>query len=183
MTKYFAPVGLCLLALAFFKPAVAERQPVYAAGVLSILSADTPDQVGAFENVVFEYNDHTGWVLRSFLALDERGLADARVEAVELVRTESFPVQVFLRASGPDDVGCATQDRIRHRRDGNHFSVQFSQSYDTSGEILCDMALRPFRKSVALPVYGLPAGHYTYDLNGFTGSFELAEDNGLAGDS
>lgn len=159
----------------------AEDRPIYDNGLLTIPSVDSPGGVGTYQDAVFEYTDQAGWMLRSALTLGGAGLSPARVTEVEIVRIDAFPAQILLRASGPDSIRCGGEYRFASRREGDHFLVQLSQTYITSGGT-CTADVRPFKKSIALPVYGVPAGAYTYDLNGFTGSFELAADNELSGD-
>ena len=160
----------------------AEDRPFYENGVLTLPSVDSPDGASTYQDAEFAYHPQTGWTLRTALTLGGAGLAEARVTAVELIRTDTFPVQVLLRASGPDRVHCSMEYRAATRRDGNHFIVQISQPYLTGTSYGCTADVRNFKKSVPLPVYGLPAGSYTYDLNGYTGGFELTEENAIAGD-
>jgi inhibitor of cysteine peptidase len=44
---------------------------------------------------------------------------------------------------------------------------------------MCTQIVVPFEESIPLDVVGLPAGTYTVDVNGVTGSFTLDVDNQL----
>ncbi|MFN2220661.1 MAG: hypothetical protein ACK2UA_18775 [Anaerolineae bacterium] len=102
---------------------------------------------------------------------------EATVETIEILILESFPVQVQVVARGTVSDGCTEIGEVQQERDGQDFQVTII-TFRPSG-MLCTEALVPFEKSIALDVNGLPAGTYTVDVNGVSGTFELAMDNVL----
>jgi len=99
----------------------------------------------------------------------------ASVEDIDILILESFPVQVNVVAWGNLPDGCTTIDEVIQERDGNTFRVTITTVRPVG--MVCTEALEPFERVIALDVYGLPAGVYTVDVNGVTGTFELAVDN------
>ena len=98
----------------------------------------------------------------------------ANVEEIEIIISESFPVQVHLVASGYLPNPCTEIDQITHERTDNHFSISIS-TYRSPG--ICIQIIVPFEETIPLEVEGLPAGTYTVDVNGIQGSFVLETDN------
>jgi inhibitor of cysteine peptidase len=103
----------------------------------------------------------------------------AKVESVETLSLESFPVQVHALVKGNLADGCTEIDQVEQTRDveNKRFTVTITVSRDP--DKMCTQALVPFEESVALNVRDLPAGTYTVDVNGVQGSFELQQDNKL----
>jgi putative hemolysin len=101
----------------------------------------------------------------------------AQIDAVTVQILESFPVQVevLVRGNLPDD--CTEVGRVDQRfdPDENIFWIEIATVRTT--EDVCAQALVPFEKTVALDVYGLPAGTYTVDVNGTRETFTLEVDN------
>jgi inhibitor of cysteine peptidase len=102
-----------------------------------------------------------------------RGLA--RVESIEILILESFPVQVQVRAQGNLPDGCTTIDETLQERSGNTFVVKVTTARPKGA--LCTEALVPFETTIALDVLGLEAGTYTVTVNGVGGTFTLDVDN------
>jgi hypothetical protein len=102
---------------------------------------------------------------------------EATVETIEILILESFPVQVQVVARGYVSDGCTEIDEIQREREDQTFMVTIT-TIRPSGA-LCTEAIVPFEESIALDVNGLPAGTYTVDVNGVSGTFELAMDNVL----
>jgi inhibitor of cysteine peptidase len=101
----------------------------------------------------------------------------AQVDSIDLLIMESFPVQINVVARGSLPDGCTTIDQIVQKRQGNTFKVTITTR--RPADKMCTEALVPFEESIALEVAGLPAGTYTVDVNGTTGSFTLDVDNVL----
>jgi len=101
----------------------------------------------------------------------------AQVDSIDLLMLESFPVQItaLVRGNLPD--GCTTIDQIAQERQGNTFKVTITTKRDAGK--MCTEALVPFEEAISLEVNGLPAGTYTVDVNGVTGSFTFDVDNVL----
>lgn len=99
----------------------------------------------------------------------------ARVEEIEILILESFPVQVNVVARGNLPDGCTTIDRIDEARQGNTFVVTITTV--RPADRACTEALVPFEEVIALEVARLDAGAYTVEVNGVRDTFELAMDN------
>lgn len=106
-------------------------------------------------------------------ALPEEGLAT--VDSIELMIMESFPVQVSVRARGDLPDGCTEIDQIESTRNGDAFQVTIATL--RAADAVCTEALVPFDETISLDVVDLPAGTYTVDVNGRSGTFTLSVDN------
>ena len=104
-----------------------------------------------------------------------RGLA--RVEEIQIMILESFPVQVNVVARGNLPDGCTTIDQIEQERQGDTFVVTITTV--RPADQACTEALVPFEEVISLEVGGLEAGTYTVEVNGVRDTFELAVDNRL----
>ena len=176
---------ICTVFLLPISPAFSSDTPTFADGLLTIPTVNTPDQVGQFQAVTFEFTDQDGWQLLDFQETGIQGLGlDAMIEAVELVKTDAVPVQILLRVTGYFSDGCPSIGQINHRLEDNQFEVVIHSTRPTPiEEFACTQAIVPFRETISLPVYGLSAGTYDYHVNGGNnGTFELAVDNELSGD-
>jgi hypothetical protein len=101
----------------------------------------------------------------------------AAVDRIEILLLESFPVQVHVvahgyLADGCTQIGMATQRKDLHT---NTFWVEVTTARDP--DAACTQATVPFEELIVLDVYGLPAGTYTVNVNGVTGTFALSVDN------
>ena len=101
----------------------------------------------------------------------------ARVETIELLILESFPVQVNVVARGNLPDGCTTIDRLERDRDESVFVITITTV--RPAERMCTEALVPFEEVISLDVAGLKAGTHTVDVNGVRDTFELTVDNRL----
>jgi len=99
----------------------------------------------------------------------------AAVEAIDILILESFPVQVNVVARGQLPDGCTEIDGIRQERSDRAFQVTITTARPAAAA--CTQVIEPFEETISLEVYGLLAGSYTVEVNGATGSFELAVDN------
>jgi hypothetical protein len=101
----------------------------------------------------------------------------ARVEEIDILIMESFPVQVAVVARGNLPDGCTEIDgvEVRFEPERNRFLAQITTVREA--DAVCTEALVPFEERIPLDVYGLPAGTYTVDVNGVTGTFTLDVDN------
>jgi hypothetical protein len=164
----------------------AADNPVYSSPVLTIPRVDTPDQVGQFQDAVLQQTQQGGFTITTLKELGRSTVYNVGVvETVEVVKSGTLPVSVYLRISGTagacDFNGPA---RLLQRLQGTRFDVNVSASHvnPPSAAQICPANIRPFKLTVPLEVYGLAAGTYTYNVNGITGSFSLAADNKLADD-
>jgi inhibitor of cysteine peptidase len=101
----------------------------------------------------------------------------ATVEEIDILTLESFPVQIFVIASGYLPDPCTEIYQVNQEREGNTFFITI-ETYRPPG--FCIQVLAPFEEVIPLYVYGLPAGTYTVEVNGIQGSFILEIDNILS---
>ncbi|MBK6617337.1 MAG: hypothetical protein WAT53_07685 [Nitrosomonas sp.] len=161
-----------------------DDYPVYRDNTLTIPRVDTDQQAGIFQGGVFQYDSSTNaWRLQSHRVAPVVDIFLIESDGVELIVTETFPVQVFLKVKGNFSNGCHAPGRVDHRLKDNRFEIVISTANlvsDNDPPQVCTTALVPFEKIIPLPVYGLSAGNYEYTVNEkVTGSFELKSDNNL----
>lgn len=101
----------------------------------------------------------------------------AQVDEVRIEILESLPVQVEVLIRGDLPDSCTTLDRIDQRFDApeDTFWIQIETTRTT--DEVCAQVLVPFEETVALDVYGLPAGTYQVNVHGTRESFTLDVDN------
>jgi inhibitor of cysteine peptidase len=99
----------------------------------------------------------------------------ANVENIQIITLESFPVQIQVIANGYLPDGCTEIDETKTEREGNVFNINISTRRPK--DAICTQAIESFTETIPLEVQGLKAGNYTVNVNGVTGSFELAVDN------
>lgn len=153
-----------------------RRTPHYNNESLKVPVVDTDAQSGLFQDGEFVFDASiNAWRLINFRVTP---IIEGLIKNVELIKTNTNPVQVFLKISSPD-ISCNVPGKIGMRRTGNRFNV--SAGFTPSPpNIVCATVIMPFDETVQLPVFGLPAGIYEYNVNGeFVGSFELIEVNTL----
>ncbi len=102
---------------------------------------------------------------------------EATVESIGIMILESFPVQVHVNVSGYLGDGCTTLGDIETTQEGDTFFVKITTQ--RPADMMCTQQLVGFEENIALDVEGLPAGTYTVDVNGVTGTFTLDMDNTL----
>jgi len=101
----------------------------------------------------------------------------APVEEIDILTLESFPVQIFVIASGYLPDPCTEIYQISQEREGNTFFITI-ETYRSPG--FCIQVIAPFKEVIPLQVYGLPAGTYTVEVNGVQDTFDLEIDNILS---
>lgn len=188
MKQINAVFGAAALALA--SPAFAVDAPSLLGNTLTIPRVDSSAQVGKYQGGVFELQVDGSWRLNGVETLGTPRIGKAPVSTVEVVKSGTLPVAVYLRASGvQSSCGFDGAARVHQRLTGTHFEVAISARHTdsataelTNGYIVCTADIRPFKMTVPLDVYGLDAGTYTYDVNGVTGSFTLDSANKYADD-
>jgi hypothetical protein len=99
----------------------------------------------------------------------------ARLDSVEILVLESFPVQIRALVSGSLPDSCTTIDRIAQTREGNAFRVTISTV--RAVDKVCSQSLVPFEETIALQVAGIQAGDYSVTVNDMTTTFRLSTDN------
>jgi hypothetical protein len=158
----------------------AIKLPVYSEenSTLSIPAIDMPGKPGAFQDAELALGSNNLWQLNEAIEAKR----NESITSVELIQTSSFPVQVFLKISGKYSHGCARTGQTHVAFDGKKLLINSyyeNNLWVVSPEVvLCAAVITPFSFVYPLPVYGLDAGEYQYDLNGeFTGSFTLTQNN------
>lgn len=159
----------CLLALAG-STTLASDYPYYdeEAGVLTVPSVEAESQPGRFQNVILE--PHAGGTWRLAGADEGVLLNPEQVERVRTVSTRGTPVQYIIQLSGTFPDACPEIGQITQKRDGNTFDVHVYYAWNNwlrdPGSVACPQVLTPFEATIALDMYGLPAGSYTLRVNG-----------------
>jgi hypothetical protein len=156
--------------------------PIYRDGTLIIPRVDTDAQAGNFQDTTFQFDSVTNtWRLLDYketaLVPGQRLVPDA----VEVLVTDSSPIQVFLKVSGSSGPvsPCSEFGQINQRLDTNRFEITIHVVTGLNDFVCAAMAV-PYEKIIPLEVYGLPAGTYEYSVNGeHTGTFSLTRDNTL----
>lgn len=174
-----------LVAAAFFfsSTAFSADYPVYDNGVLTLPRVDTLDQAGKYQEVTFQLTPPNTWELSGLQMLGTGGLGAAQVNGVEVIKTGTLPVSVYLRASGGEwNCGFTSGPaRVHQRLQGAQFDVEISvlrTTVDGWGPGMgCVASIKIYKMTVPLQVYGLSAGTYSYNVNGITGTFSLDSDN------
>ena len=114
----------------------------------------------------------TIFITGCFSILPATGLAS--VDEIDILISESFPVQITVIARGNLPDPCTEISEVLQEREGDTFFITI-KTYRSPG--LCIQVLAPFEEIILLDVYGLPAGTYTVDVNGIQATFDLEVDN------
>jgi hypothetical protein len=170
-----------LVALLMTTVVVAQQSPELAVGsnyVLTIPSVNYLGIPGYYHQAVIQYQPATGmWALSQKYRAVKAG-----VTKVEVVATTERPVQILLKVEGLRGA-CAEIGDAAIKLDSSNFTVYVYITDETAYPkvpVICADMMVPYTKVVPLPVYGLPAGKYTYSVNGFlSGSFDLSSNNTL----
>jgi inhibitor of cysteine peptidase len=101
----------------------------------------------------------------------------AAVQSIEILIMESFPVQVTVLARGELPDACTEIGRVDQRVDPENDTLWVEITTVRPTDLACIQVLAPFEERIPLDVVGLPAGTYTVDVNGVTGTFTLSVDN------
>lgn len=176
--KYYTLLTVCTLL--FATAVTADQHPNYQPeqGTLLIPSIDLDGIPGYYQQAELELIQDNHWQLKAV----KQGKLNEDIHKVELIKSDSFPAQVFLKVSGEFTHSCARHGQVYNRLNGNTFTVNAYYENniwtETPEVVLCAAVMQPFSFVYPLPVYGLPAGEYHYQLNGkFSGTFTLSRDN------
>lgn len=183
---HLLPAAALLTAAAAF----AADDPAYDHATLALPRVDSPSKVGQYQDVVLQYTQQGTFKLQQFEELGKGKLYDiGTVRTVELRKSGTRPVDVYLLVSGELAYGCDTvgSARVHQRLQGNRFEVSISVLHrnPVSQPALCGTTGggNPYRVVVPLETYGLAAGTYSYSVNGrVSGDFTLAANNKFAND-
>ena len=161
----------------------ADENPKFENNILTIPFVDSSDYPGKYRDVIFELTQQNTWQLKDYQYSLNNGQAVA-IEQADLVVTNTLPVQAFLKVSG-GYTDCEPP-LVSQRLLGKNFEVSISSHYSLNGA--CPAVMTPFENTIVLPIYGLSAGTYTYEINSgsllnemaitsLTGSFDLTVEN------
>lgn len=100
---------------------------------------------------------------------------EALIDSIQVITSESFPVQIEVRVRGQLQDGCTSLDEIITERNGNDFQVRITTV--RPADQICTQATVPYEEVVPLDVSNLVAGTYTVSVNGVNGSFTLDANN------
>ncbi len=158
---------------------VTDNNPTFQNGILLLPSVDSLKRGGQYQNVKFKLTEQGEWQLLDFVITKELQYLDQ----VEVIKTDSFPIQVFLKVTGHFSNGCQKMGQISYRLLEQRFDIWMYSTYAdeefSTSEYTCTAALSPlFTYIIPLPVYTLEKGEYKYSVNGrYTGTFNLAKNN------
>lgn len=109
-------------------------------------------------------------------------IGTAQVDSVDIMKLESFPVQISVVAKGNLPDGCTNLGDAKETFDGkSDFSIRLETKRPI--DATCSQALVPFEKTINLAgATGLTKGTYTVDVNGVKKSFTLDMDNLISGE-
>lgn len=99
----------------------------------------------------------------------------APVDHIQIVITESFPIQVNVVAQGHLPDSCMLIDQVTEERNMNTFVVKILTTRQPGKN--CTPATQTFEEIIPLTVVGLKAGIYAVQVNRITDTFELELDN------
>lgn len=181
-------LAMLYIALLPLGAAIAANSPVYQNGLLTIPSVNTPETAGKYQHVTFKLTDQGTWQLLGGrelgvnIGVTSLMLPFMQAAEVTVIKTDSFPVQVFLRINAGMNP-CSSLGQIIQRRENNRFDVTVTVQFDYDSRTQsCGASFVPIIRTIPLNVYGLGAGTYSYDINGIKGVFELTADNKYSGD-
>lgn len=155
---------------------VVADYPVYSNNTLTIPTVGFDNNPAAYLDVELVQTEAGKWQLTQ---ARQSSLIDV-IDSVEVVRVDSFPVQIFLRLTGTFYNGCGQFGKVISEQENNHFQLSVYYEWYDEAVTLCTENLVPFDHLIPLTVYDLNAGEYQYTLNeNFSGSFLLEQDNRL----
>jgi hypothetical protein len=106
------------------------------------------------------------------------GLASVESLAVAVQPLGSSHVKVIARGTLPD--ACTRIDAERRERWGSRIQVTLTTRRESGA--LCAQVLKPFTKTILIPVAELHPGLYTLEVNGVSRVFDVAHDPELHDD-
>ena len=109
---------------------------------------------------------------------ETRHYSNAIVEEIEIIMSDSFPVEVDVVAKGYiGNDGCWDIDGVITEKENNIFYIDIITLRDRTPLGECTQDMQPLEELIPLDVYGVEAGVYEVNVNGVLGSFELYQDN------
>ncbi len=105
------------------------------------------------------------------------GAVSLVIDSVQVTLLDSSPVQVTASVRGSLLNNCTRIEQVTQTREGTTFHLAVQSK--TSGGADCTKETLNFEEKVSLDVAGLPAGTYTVEASGKTGTFKLESGNTL----
>lgn len=99
----------------------------------------------------------------------------AKIQSIDILILESFPVQVHVRITGTLSDSCTTLEQITQKREDTTFILEVTTKRPV--DVMCAQVMATFYESVSLDVAGLKAGTYTVEVNNMKDTFVLQIDN------
>jgi len=100
---------------------------------------------------------------------------EATVTGLEIVMTDSFPIQVVAIVYGELPDACTIIDSVSQELRSRTFVVSLTTRRPVSE--VCALTVTPFEASVPLAILGLEAGVYSVSAGGQSEIFRLTKDN------
>lgn len=105
----------------------------------------------------------------------------ANIESIEVTKTDSFPVEVNIKAVGYLENSCIQLGDTKQSYDNGTFTVTLESKRPQEAKACAEM-IQNFEKDISLVgVTGLPKGTYNVEVNGVKGAFTLGVDNFISG--
>lgn len=106
----------------------------------------------------------------------------AKVESIEVIKTDTFPVSVNIKAKGYLPDSCTQLGDTKQTYDNGTFTVTLESKRPQEAKACAEM-IQNFEENISLAgVTGLTKGTYNIEVNGVKGAFTLGIDNFINGD-
>ncbi|WP_244070219.1 hypothetical protein [Nitrosomonas sp. PY1] len=149
--------------------------PLYQNGSLQIPRVDTLDQIGLYQDALLQFDPgKNAWNLLSYRIAPPK----MELDVTEVIITDSFPTQVFLRVLDRNSICSQRIGQVYQRLIENRFVISIDIVNTFTNDPLTDCV--PYEEIIALSTYGLNEGGYEFVVNnGIIGNFILNNDNRL----
>lgn len=176
ITIFLVIISCCLATLAY------AQNPKYENRILTIPAVDTVETAGALQEIAIELKDDGSLLLLDFK--ESVKIAGRAIDKVELIQTDSFPVQMILKVDGFLSNGCLNVGETAFRIEEKKIEVSLffanTPAVLNPGEYACPASFNFFTEYISLPIYGLEEGEYSYNFNDeHFGDFSLQAFNGF----
>ncbi len=108
---------------------------------------------------------------------DNLVVQSVRLSSMDLRVTGTSPVRATVTARGVLPDTCSAPGPIEQRVDVDARAIWVTVNISHPRDAVCETASRSFEEQFELNITGLPAGTYTVDVNGITGSIVLGVGN------
>ncbi len=170
---------IILTSIVIAKDSMAAAFPFYdeESKILMLPRVDTANRINSYYGALFFYNEETDeWIFQGANPTQDD---DISIDEVTITITDTFPTQVFLHITGTN-LFCNDLAQINQRLKDNVFEILVSTVIGPTSvpRTACNQPFGSFVRVVPLPIFGLDAGTYEYNVNDkVNGTFNLLEDN------